>query len=163
MPACRCPKDREPVWAVIRCLRISDNGRYRRRKPVTRPCRKYLKEGQLMAVAVISKTSMRLMPTSGYRARKLLRSKKAVIYGYHPFTIRLTERASGDTQPVELCVDTGYIHIGISVKSGKHDSCRIYRRQRRSRRRYLQPRFDNRKRKNGWIAPSLEHKKEIHI
>lgn len=133
-----------------------------------------------MAVAVISKTGMRLMPTSGYRARKLLRSKKAVIYGYHPFTIRLTERASGDTQPVELCVDTGYIHIGISVKSGKHeylgaqidtltderkkhDSCRIYRRQRRSRRRYLQPRFDNRKRKNGWSAPSLEHKKEIHI
>lgn len=39
----------------------------------------------------------------------------------------------------------------------------MYRRQRRSRRRYRKPRFDNRKRKDGWIAPSLEHKKEIHI
>lgn len=37
-----------------------------------------------MSVTVISKTGMRLMQTSEYRARKLLRSKKAVIYGYHP-------------------------------------------------------------------------------
>lgn len=95
-------------------------------------------------------------------------------------TIRLTERESGNTQPVELCMDTGYMHIGVSVKSGKHeylgaqidtltderqkhDSCRMYRRQIRARRRYRKPRFDNRKRKDGWIAPSLEHKKEIHI
>ena len=45
-----------------------------------------------MSVAVISKTGERLMPTSEYRARKLLKSKKAIIHGYHPFTIQLTER-----------------------------------------------------------------------
>lgn len=45
-----------------------------------------------MSVAVISKTGMLLMPTSEYRARKLLKSKKAIIHGYHPFTIQLTER-----------------------------------------------------------------------
>ena len=112
------------------------------------------------------------MPTSEYRARKLLKSKKAIIYGYHPFTIQLTERETGYVQPVELCMDTGYIHIGTSVKSekheylgvqidtltdekSKHDACRMYRRQRRSRRRYRQPRFNNRKRNDGWIAPSL--------
>lgn len=133
-----------------------------------------------MSVAVISKTGERLMPTSEYRARKLLKSGKAMKYCYNPFTIRLTERKTGNVQPLELCMDTGYVHIGISVKSEKHeylaeqidtltdeknrhDACRMYRRQRRSRKRYRQPRFDNRKREEGWIAPSLEHKKQIHI
>ena len=133
-----------------------------------------------MSVAVMSKTGMRLMPTSEYRARKLLKSKKATVYGYHPFTIQLTEREAGDVQPVEFCMDTGYLHIGMSVKSEKHeylgmqvdaltdekqkhDACRIYRRQRRGRKRYRQSRFNNRKRNDGWIAPSLEHKKDIHI
>ena len=133
-----------------------------------------------MSVAVISKTGERLMPTSEYRARKLLKSCKAIKYSYHPFTIQLTERETGDIQPIEFCMDTGYIHIGISVKSGKHeylaeqidtltdersrhDACRMYRRQRRSRKRYRQPRFNNRKKGKGWITPSLEHKKEIHI
>lgn len=133
-----------------------------------------------MSVAVISKTGVRLMPTSEYRARKLLDSGKVIIYGYRPFTIQLTERETGDVQPVELCVDTGYIHIGVSVKSEKHeylglqvdtltdektkhDDRRMYRRQRRNRKRYRKPRFDNRKRETGWLAPSLEHKKEIHL
>ena len=133
-----------------------------------------------MSVAVISKTGERLMPTSEYRARKLLKSGKAIKYSYHPFAIQLTERETGDIQPIELCMDTGYIHIGISVKSEKHeylaeqidtltdekmrhDACRMYRRQRRNRKRYRAPRFDNRKREEGWIAPSLEHKKDIHI
>ena len=133
-----------------------------------------------MPVAVISKTGERLMPTSEHRARKLLKSGKAIKYSYHPFTIQLTERETGDIQPIELCMDTGYIHIGISVKSEKHeylaeqidtltnekarhDACRMYRRQKRSRKRYRQPRFNNRKRNNRWIAPSLEHKKSIHI
>ena len=74
-----------------------------------------------MSVAVISKTSMVLMPTSEYRARKLLKSKKATVYGHNPFTIQLTERETGDVQPVEICVDTGYLHIGASVKSEKHE------------------------------------------
>ena len=133
-----------------------------------------------MSVAVVSKTGMVLMPTSEYRARKLLDSGKAIIYGYRPFTIHLTERETGDIQPVELCVDTGYIHIGVSVKSekheylglqvdtltdekAKHDDRRMYRRQRRNRKRYRKPRFDNRKRKSGWLAPSLRHKKEVHL
>ena len=74
-----------------------------------------------MSVAVISKTGERLMPTSEYRARKLLKSGKAVKYSYHPFTIQLTKRKTGYAQPIELCMDTGYIHIGISVKSEKHE------------------------------------------
>ena len=67
-----------------------------------------------MAVAVISRTGTKLMPTSEYRARRLLKSGKAVRHSFDPFTIRLTEREDGDVQSIEVCVDTGYIHIGIS-------------------------------------------------
>ena len=35
-------------------------------------------------------------------------------------------------------------------------------RRRRNRKRYRKPRFDNCKRKEDWLAPSLEHKVEIH-
>lgn len=57
-----------------------------------------------MAVAVLSSTQQRHMPTSPYRARKLLRAGKAEIFFHQPFTIRLTKRADGEVQPVELCI-----------------------------------------------------------
>ena len=54
-----------------------------------------------MSVAVISNTGIRLMPTSEYRARHLLKAGKAVIEQYRPiFTIRLTDREKGKTQPI---------------------------------------------------------------
>lgn len=131
-------------------------------------------------VAVLSKTGIRLMPTSNYRARKLLARKKAVICGYRPFTIRLTERETGDVQPVELAVDTGYFHVGNSLKTAKHelaaveirtlmdekqryDDRRRYRRMRRSRLRYRAPRFDNRRRPEGWLAPSIRGRMEQNL
>ena len=50
-------------------------------------------------VAVISKSGKRLMPTSFYRARKLIDSGRATIYSYRPiFTIQLTDREDGATQ-----------------------------------------------------------------
>ena len=74
-----------------------------------------------MMVAVLSSTGIKLMPTTCYKARKLLKKGKAVIYQYRPFTIKLTQRENGDTQPIEYCCDTGYQHIGISIKSEKHE------------------------------------------
>lgn len=132
-----------------------------------------------MMVAVLSSTGVRLMPTTCYKARKLLKRGKAVIYQYEPFTIKLTQREDGDTQPIEYCCDTGYLHIGISVKSAKHeyagiqvdtlsnerekhDDARMYRRTRRNRKRYRKPRFNNRKREKGTLAPSNRHKVDIH-
>ena len=44
-----------------------------------------------------------------------------------------------------------------------HDDCRRMRHTRRNRLRYRQARFDNRKRDDGWLAPSLEHKKELNV
>lgn len=136
-----------------------------------------------MMAAVLSSTGIILMPTSCYRARKLIRSGKAVIHSHDPFIIRLTQRKSGSTQPIEYCCDTGYQHIGISIKSAKHEYAGVqvdalrdekkhhkdtmtYRRTRRNRKtRYRAARFDNRKasKPEGWLAPSIRHKKDIHL
>jgi hypothetical protein len=132
-------------------------------------------------VAVISKSGKRLMPTSFYRARKLIDSGRATIYSYRPiFTIQLTDREDGDTQEIEYCCDTGYLHIGISIKSHQHEYVREQRdclsdevqkheaqvrirRARRNHLRYRKPRFDNRKRPEKWLSPSIAHKKDIHV
>ena len=133
-------------------------------------------------VAVISKTGKPLMPTSRYRARKLIKKGKAVIYRYRPvLTIRLTEREDGEVQGLELKVDTGYQHIGISVCSEMHEHMhrqydllsdetekyndrRKYRRTRRNRKRYREPRYDNRKglvSRDGF-APSIRNRRDRH-
>lgn len=76
--------------------------------------------------------------------------------------------------------NTGYYHVGNSVKTAKHELATVevrtlmdekqrhedrrrYRRQRRSRLRYRKPRFDNRKRKAQWLPPSIEHRMEVNI
>ena len=66
-------------------------------------------------VFVISSKNKKLMPTTEYRARRLIKSGKAIIYKHHPFTIKLTEREGGYVQHIEYCCDTGYQHIGISI------------------------------------------------
>jgi RRXRR protein/HNH endonuclease len=38
-----------------------------------------------------------------------------------------------------------------------------YRRQRRNRLRHRAPRFDNRIRNSGWLAPSIQHKLDAHL
>ena len=134
-----------------------------------------------MAVAVLSSTGKKLMPTSNYHARRLLKKGRAVIARYKPvFTIRMTDREDGETQPVEYTSDTGYIYVGISVKSQRHEffheerdmlsdeterhnDCRKYRKTRRNRKRYRKPRFDNRSKKDKELAPSIRHKMECQI
>lgn len=134
-------------------------------------------------VFVLSNTNKKLMPTNEYRARKLLKSGKATIYKYRPFTIKLTTRKDGYVQPIEYCCDTGYQHIGISIKSHRHEyvneerillkneterhnDCRKYRRARRNRLRYRKARWNNRRDnqicKDGF-APSIRNKRDIHI
>lgn len=121
------------------------------------------------------------MPTYNVKkVRKLLKSRRAEIFCRDPFTVKLLYAESLDTQPVEICLDTGDKHIGVSVKSEKHeyvhaqydplpdekqrhDDRRRYRRTRRSRKRYRKSRFDNRRRPEGWLAPTVEHKKDLHI
>ena len=133
-------------------------------------------------VAVFGNSGIRLMPTTEARARKLLKSGRAVIHKHVPFTIRLLDRETGETQPVEYKTDTGYGHVGVSICSGKHEyvsaqydllhdeterhnDCWKYRRARRNRRRYRAPRFDNRRasKKSGWLAPSIRNRMETQV
>ena len=55
------------------------------------------------------------MPTTNQKARKLLKSGKAHVHCYKPFTIKLLYQTGGATQPVYMGVDTGSQNIGISV------------------------------------------------
>lgn len=73
-------------------------------------------------VAVLSASGKSLMPTTAYKARKLLKSGRAKIYSYRPlFTIQMQDREEGTTQPIEMKVDTGAQYIGVSVCSEKHE------------------------------------------
>ena len=131
-------------------------------------------------VAVVANSGIPLMPTSNARARILLRKGRAVIFCRDPFTIKIIDRETGSTQPVEYKSDVGYKHVGISICSEKHEyvseqrdidiketehhnDARKFRRTRRNRKRYRAPRFNNRKIPEGWLPPSIRHRMESQV
>ena len=117
-----------------------------------------------------------LMPCSQRKARLLLKEGKAKIIGYKPFTIQLLQITGETTQEVHLGIDTGAKHIGIAATSGNkvlvkgeielrdsiHEDMTTRSTLRRSRRirnlRYRPARFLNRKRKDGWLPPTVQSK-----
>ena len=121
------------------------------------------------------------MPTNNGKARILLKQGKATVKRRCPFTIQLTYETTNYTQPVVLCMDVGGKHIGLSAKTGKRElfaaqadlredvmdnlstrrGCRGSRRYRKAR--YRKPRFNNRKREKGWLAPSMRCKIQGHL
>jgi hypothetical protein len=121
------------------------------------------------------------MPTTPSKARRLLESEKATIVRYEPFfTIQLLYGSSGYRQPVKRGLDSGYGTIGFSAvtkteelvcggvnllegMSNRLTDRRNYRRQRRQRKRYRAPRWKNRRRSEGWLAPSIQHKLDTHF
>jgi 5-methylcytosine-specific restriction endonuclease McrA len=132
----------------------------------------------MQRVLVIDKNKHPLMPCHPARARHLLREGKAAVFRRYPFTIILKEREGGETQPVQVKIDPGSKTTGIAIvgdfKRGKrviwaaeltHRGQQIRntllsrhqaRRSRRNRKtRYRQPRFLNRRKPQGWLAPSL--------
>lgn len=122
------------------------------------------------------------MPTKRHgKVRRLLRDGLAVVAKREPFIIRLTYDSTTYTQPVSLGIDAGTKHIGVSATT---DSEELYaaqielrtdivkliatrKEQRRTRRnrkcRYRAPRFDNRRRPVGWLAPSIHQKVDSHL
>lgn len=114
------------------------------------------------------------------RVRHWLKDGEAKIVCRNPFIIQFLRKTKTNVQPIELCMDTGSKHVGISLKSSskeffnqqydllsdekaRHDNQRKLRRARRNRKRYRKPRFNNRKKEKGWLAPTLEHKKEAMV
>lgn len=132
-------------------------------------------------IAVISKSGKPLMPTNKHgMVRRMLKNGEAEIVKREPvFTIRLNYETTNATQETELCIDSGYKTIGVSVKTEKREvfsaeyklpektserltERRKYRRIRRNHLRYRKARFLNRKVKKGWIPPSVDAKIQRH-
>jgi 5-methylcytosine-specific restriction endonuclease McrA len=136
-----------------------------------------------MAVFVLDKRKRPLMPCPEKRARLLLDRGRAVVHRMAPFTIRLRDRCLADSalQPVRVALAPGSRTTGIAVVRETDAGARAvlallalqhrgavirdrlaarraHRRFRRSRLRYRAPRFDNRTRPAGWLAPSLQHR-----
>lgn len=122
------------------------------------------------------------MPCTKAKARKLLKNNKAKIFKYTPFTIQLLFECEDKVQPINLGVDAGSKVIGLSASTKdkelysseielRDDISKLlatrsqYRRTRRNRLRYRKPRFNNRtkRKKKGWLAPSIEHKIQSHF
>ena len=124
-----------------------------------------------------------LMPTERYgKVRRMLKSGKAKVVKRCPFVIQLSYTASTrEIQRVSLGVDAGSKHIGISATTESKvlyesevelrsditellSARREMRSARRNRKtRHRKPRFDNRRRRDGWLAPSVQQKVDTHL
>lgn len=112
----------------------------------------------------------------------MLKQNKAKIAKYELFTIQLLFDCENQTQEVNLGIDAGSKHIGVSATTEKQvlyeadielrndivdklSSRREARRTRRNRLRYRPARFNNRvkSKHKGWLAPSVEQKINTHI
>lgn len=133
-------------------------------------------------IYVRSKKGKALMPSErGGRIGYLLRHGKAHVVSRVPFVVQLDYESTTYTQEVSLGIDAGSKHIGVSASSERKEllaaqvelrsdvvnllsTRRELRRTRRNRKtRYRKVRFDNRKKKDGRLAPSIEQKVESHL
>ena len=133
-------------------------------------------------IYVRSKEGKVIMPSERRgRIGYLLRHGKAHVVSRVPFVVQLDYDSTTYTQDVSLGIDAGSKHIGVSASSDKKEMLaaqvelrsdivkllsirRELRRNRRNRKtRYRKARFDNRKKKDGWLAPSVEQKIESHL
>jgi 5-methylcytosine-specific restriction endonuclease McrA len=136
-----------------------------------------------MAVYVLDKTGKPLMPCSEKRARLLLERGRARVHRLTPFVIRLVDRQRADSalQPLTLKTDPGsrytglalvrqqvgrvsvlslmeLVHRGAAIRKALEQRAGFRRRRRSKNMRHRAPRFNNRTRPAGWLAPSLRHR-----
>ncbi|MEU0487521.1 RNA-guided endonuclease IscB, partial [Streptosporangium sp. NPDC006013] len=129
-----------------------------------------------------------LDPCHPARARRLLAAGRAVVHRHTPFVIRLKDRdaATSAIEGVRVGIDPGSKHTGLAVftdhngnRAGRYSiqldhrgaairdrlSARAaLRRARRSRNlRHRAPRFLNRTKPQGWLAPSLRHRVDTTV
>ena len=133
-------------------------------------------------VYVLDINGQPLMPTRRYgNVRRMLKSGRAKVVNRCPFTIQLQYKTTLYTQEISLGVDAGSKHIGLSATNPRTvyyeaeiqprtdivellSARREQRRTRRNRKtRYREPRFDNRKHGDGWLAPSVRAKINTHL
>lgn len=134
-----------------------------------------------MFVYIRNQQGTPLMPCHPRKARLLLKAGKAKVVKMVPFTLQLLYGSSGYKQEVSLGVDAGTKHIGVSATTEKAvlfeaevqprtdiqellATRRQFRRARRNRKtRYRPKRFLNRRKPKGWLAPSVQHRVDVHL
>jgi 5-methylcytosine-specific restriction endonuclease McrA len=111
-------------------------------------------------------------------ARKLLNTGQAAVFRRYPFTLILKKEVAEEVAwPLRLKLDPGskttglalvddqsgevvfaaeLTHRGQQIKNTLHARRAVRRSRRQRKTRYRAPRFDNRRRPKGWLAPSLE-------
>ena len=111
-------------------------------------------------------------------ARKLLNTGQAAVLRRYPFTLILKKEVAEEVvRPLRLKLDPGskttgfalvddqngevvfaaeLTHRGQQIKNALHARRAVRRSRRQRKTRYRAPRFDNRRRPKGWLAPSLE-------
>jgi 5-methylcytosine-specific restriction endonuclease McrA len=129
-------------------------------------------------VFVLDTARKPLTPCKPSMARKLLDAGKAAVFRRFPFTIILDKEVDDTPEPLTLKIDPGSKTTGISLLTDRNEviwgselehrgqvikkaleSRSWVRRGRRQRNtRYRKARFLNRKRPDGWLAPSLMHR-----
>jgi 5-methylcytosine-specific restriction endonuclease McrA len=130
-------------------------------------------------VFVLDSTKQPLDPCHEARARALLRRRKAAIFKRYPFTIILTDRVGGNVSNHRLKLDPGsnttgvailqestgrvvfaaeVTHRGPAIRSALLARKAVRRSRRQRHTRYRPARFLNRRRPDGWLAPSLAHR-----
>lgn len=132
----------------------------------------------MSSVFVVDQQRKPLDPVHPGRARFLLTAGLAAVLRRYPFTIIMKDpKPETQPQPLRVKLDPGskttgiavvndvtsqvvwaaeVAHRGQQIKEGM-DRRRAYRRSRRSRHtRYRPRRFANRRRRDGWLPPSLE-------
>jgi len=129
-------------------------------------------------VFVLDTNKQPLDPVHPGRARLLLTRGKAAVFKRYPFTIILKHEVQAPKpEPLHLKIDPGskttglaivhdgsgqvvfaaeLTHRGQAIKQALADRCEVRRSRRQRHTRYRKPRFKNRRRPNGWLAPSIE-------
>lgn len=141
-----------------------------------------------MSVFVLDRSGKPLMPCSQARARKLLAAGRARVHRLYPFAIRLVDRHVADCQlqPLRLSLDPGskatgmciarvqaqasgkpvmhitalleLVHRGQVIRNALQARAAMRRNRRGRKTRYRASRFLNRRKRAGWLAPSLQHR-----
>ena len=136
-------------------------------------------KGKVNYIYVVDSNGTPLMPTSRLgMVRRWLKTGQARWFGNSRKVIQFVRPVTTNIQKLTLGVDAGF-HLGLSVIGNQREyyaseslrksekdritSRRELRRTRRNRLRYRKARFDNRRRKDGWLAPSIQHRLDFTI
>lgn len=131
-------------------------------------------------VYVIDSEGTKLMPCSFAKAKRLVKKGAAKLIKCYPFKIIQLNFKAKEVQEAVLGIDSGYQNIGFSAVSSKKELIsgtlvldnktkdrlterRMYRRGRRNKLWYRKARFNNRRRKENWLPPSIERRYQTHL